>query len=77
MLILDEADRLLESGFADELREIVKACPRGRQTLLFSATLNEQVTKLVDLSMNNPRRINIDPANNVVDTLAQVRRSLA
>ena len=41
--MLDEADRLLESGFADELREIVTACPRGRQTLLFSATLTDQV----------------------------------
>jgi hypothetical protein len=39
-LILDEADRLLELGFTDEVDQIVRACPGGRQTLLFSATFN-------------------------------------
>lgn len=43
MLVLDEADRLLELGFQDELKEIVKECPTNRQTMLFSATLTEQV----------------------------------
>jgi len=76
VLILDEADRLLEFGFADELREIVNACPRGRQTMLFSATLNEQVSKLVDLSLNNPKRVAVDPTHSTVDTLLQVRVSL-
>ena len=43
ILVLDEADRLLEVGFADEVREIVKMCPRGRQSMLFSATLSDKV----------------------------------
>jgi ABC-type Na+ transport system ATPase subunit NatA len=43
ILVLDEADRLLEMGFIDEVREVVRACPKGRQTMLFSATLTDQV----------------------------------
>ncbi len=43
ILVLDEADRLLEMGFIDEVREIVRACPKSRQTMLFSATLSDQV----------------------------------
>ncbi len=43
MLVLDEADRLLEENFNDEVREVVKSCPRQRQTMLFSATLSEEV----------------------------------
>ncbi len=43
VLVLDEADRLLEMGFADEISEIVKMAPVKRQTLLFSATMTDQV----------------------------------
>ena len=39
ILILDEADRLLEMGFEHEVHELVRYCPRGRQTMLFSATM--------------------------------------
>jgi hypothetical protein len=70
--VLDEADRLLELGFADEVREIVKSCPRGRQTMLYSATLTEEVVDLVNLSLNDPKRVTIDSAMQVVDKLTQV-----
>lgn len=43
MLVLDEADRLLEMGFQEEVGEVVRAAPRGRQTMLFSATFNDEV----------------------------------
>jgi ATP-dependent RNA helicase DDX27 len=43
ILVLDEADRLLSLGFADELEQIIKFCPPNRQTLLFSATMTEEV----------------------------------
>lgn len=43
ILVLDEADRMLEIGFNDELEEIVKMCPKGRQTMLFSATMTDTV----------------------------------
>jgi ATP-dependent RNA helicase DDX27 len=43
VLVLDEADRLLEMGFKEEVQEIVRLAPRKRQTMLFSATFSEQV----------------------------------
>ena len=45
-LVLDEADRLLEMGFAEEIREIVRMAPAKRQTMLFSATMTEEVSPL-------------------------------
>ena len=71
VLVLDEADRLLELGFQDELREIVKLCPRQRQTLLFSATLSPSVHDLILLSCKDPIRIAIDPFDAVVAQLSQ------
>lgn len=50
ILIMDEADRLLDLGFADEVEELVKLCPRGRQTMLYSATMSANVKTLVSLS---------------------------
>ena len=71
VLVLDEADRLLELGFVDELREIVKMCPRQRQTMLFSATLSPSVSDLVLLSLNQPVKVTIDPFDSVVERLTQ------
>lgn len=58
-LVLDEADRLLDLGFQDEVQEIIKACPVERQTLLFSATMNTKVDDLIKLSMKRPVRVKI------------------
>jgi len=60
VLVLDEADRMLEEGFRAELEEIIQAAPRSRQTLLFSATVTESVSELTRLSMNKPVRVKID-----------------
>ncbi|GAA5856187.1 hypothetical protein JCM8547_000810 [Rhodosporidiobolus lusitaniae] len=60
VLVLDEADRMLEEGFRDELEEIITAAPRSRQTLLFSATVTESIAQLTRLSMNKPVRVKID-----------------
>ena len=62
-LILDEADRLLDLGFSDEIMEIVKSCPIQRQTLLFSATMNTKVDDLIHLSLKNPVRVKISDQN--------------
>lgn len=70
ILVLDEADRLLELGFTDQVKELVKACPRGRQTMLFSATLTESVADLVNLSLNQPERISADPFCAIVKELS-------
>ncbi|KAK2196389.1 bifunctional ATP-dependent RNA helicase DEAD-box [Babesia duncani] len=54
IVILDEADRLLEMGFKGECLEILKQCNKNRQTMLFSATLNEQTMDLSNVSLKNP-----------------------
>jgi len=59
VLVLDEADRLLEMGFEDEMEEILKFCPAQRQTLLFSATMTTKVDDLVKLSLKKPIRVQI------------------
>ncbi|KAL0695052.1 hypothetical protein Bca4012_062232 [Brassica carinata] len=62
VLILDEADRLLQTGFATEIQELVRLCPKRRQTMLFSATMTEEVKELVKLSLNKPLRLSADPS---------------
>lgn len=61
ILVLDEADRLLELGFSEEISEIVRNCPRSRHTMLFSATMTEKVSELVKLSLHKPVRVSVDP----------------
>ncbi|CAL9109276.1 unnamed protein product, partial [Musa textilis] len=71
VLILDEADRLLELGFSAEIQELVRMCPKRRQTMLFSATMTEEVDKLVKLSLNKPVRLEADPSSKRPDTLTE------
>ncbi|KAL6506043.1 DEAD-box ATP-dependent RNA helicase 28 [Orobanche hederae] len=71
VLILDEADRLLELGFNDKLDELVKLCPKRRQTLLFSATMSVEVDDLVKLSLNKPLRLSADPSTKRPATLTE------
>lgn len=70
-LVLDEADRLLEMGFKDEIHEIVKLAPEQRQTLLFSATMTEQVKDLIDLSLRHPVRLAADESAAAPKALTQ------
>lgn len=71
ILVLDEADRMLEQGFADELDEILKTIPRSRQTMLFSATMTSSVDKLVRVGMNKPVRLSVDTTHSTVAGLIQ------
>jgi len=61
MLILDEADRMLDMGFIDPVKEIAAALPKNRQTLMFSATLKGSVIKLSNHLLNNPLEISVTP----------------
>jgi len=60
-LILDEADRMLDMGFADDILKIVSKLPKKRQNLLFSATYPENISKLTSIILNNPINIEIEP----------------
>ncbi|KAF0687480.1 Aste57867_20789 [Aphanomyces stellatus] len=71
ILVLDEADRLLELGFQEEVQELVKFCPVARQTMLFSATLTSKVDELIKLSMKRPVRISTDPLFDMAQHLVQ------
>ncbi|KAI0695597.1 DEAD-domain-containing protein [Cytidiella melzeri] len=71
ILVLDEADRMLSDGFADELAEIVKSCPVSRQTMLFSATMTDSVDQLVKMSLNKPVRLFVDPKRTTARGLVQ------
>ncbi|KAH8176552.1 DEAD/DEAH box helicase domain-containing protein [Sarocladium implicatum] len=71
ILVLDEADRMLEDGFADELNEILTTLPKSRQTMLFSATMTSTVDRLVRVGMNRPARLMVDSQKKTVGTLVQ------
>ncbi|KAI0400820.1 P-loop containing nucleoside triphosphate hydrolase protein [Xylaria palmicola] len=71
ILVLDEADRMLEDGFADELNEILTTLPKSRQTMLFSATMTSSVDRLIRAGLNKPVRVMVDSQKKVVDKLEQ------
>lgn len=57
VVVLDEADRMLDMGFADQVNEVVAACPQKRQTLLFSATFPEAIDAMVGMLQHDPVRV--------------------
>ena len=70
-LVLDEADRMLDLGFAEELQAVYAALPRKRQTLLFSATFSDQIRLLAGLALNDPLSIEVSPRNAAASTVKQ------
>jgi ATP-dependent RNA helicase RhlE len=71
MLVLDEADRLLDMGFIRDVRRIVAALPKERQSLLFSATMPHEVTALAREILREPIRIDVSPKALTVDLTDQ------
>lgn len=70
-LVLDEADRMLDLGFSEELRDIYKALPKKRQTLLFSATFSEAIRAMAGQTLDNPLSIEVSPRNVAASTVKQ------
>lgn len=70
-MILDEADRMLDEYFAEQMKEIVKQCARTRQTMLFSATMTDEVEDLASVSLTKPIRVFVDNNKDVAFNLRQ------
>lgn len=75
MVVLDEADEMLDMGFADELEEILKATPKSRQTVLFSATMPPRIETIAKRHLREPVRVKINTAPNKGGKPALVRQS--
>jgi ATP-dependent RNA helicase RhlE len=71
MLVLDEADRMLDMGFVHDVKKIIAKVPAKRQTLFFSATMPKEIQQLADTILRNPEKVEVTPVSSTADTIQQ------
>ena len=72
ILVLDEADRMLDMGFIHDVKKVLALLPRDKQSLLFSATFSDEIRELAGSLLRNPRSIQVTPPNTTVERIRQV-----
>ena len=71
IFVLDEADRMLDMGFINDVKRILKFLPKKRQTLLFSATMPPEIAALVNSLLHDPAQVAVDPVSSPVEAIRQ------
>jgi ATP-dependent RNA helicase RhlE len=72
VLVLDEADRMLDMGFIHDVKKVLALVPKDKQSLLFSATFSDEIRELAATLLKNPRSIQVTPSNTTVQRITQV-----
>src|ERR1019366_5305448 len=75
IVVLDEADEMLDMGFAEDLDTILKAIPSERQTALFSATLPPRIVSIAQRHLRNPKRVTIEREKTAAGKMPRVRQT--
>src|SRR5690606_27452033 len=71
ILVLDEADRMLDMGFVHDVKKVLTKVPAKRQTLFFSATMPQEIRKFAQSILNNPKEINVTPVSSTAQSVKQ------
>jgi ATP-dependent RNA helicase RhlE len=71
ILVLDEADRMLDMGFVNDVKKVIAKLPQNRQTLFFSATMPNEIKHLADSILHQPERVEVTPVSSTADTIEQ------
>ena len=71
IFVLDEADRMLDMGFIHDVKKVIKSIPEKRQTLLFSATMPEEIQNLAGMMLKIPMKVEVTPPSSTVDKIQQ------